>query len=89
MVKKSSTFSLKFSCFPHFNWFCAVESNESNTPSESKNHKDLKVEDLSSYNNNADIDDNGLPVDLLAKLQRLVVHDGRVCTPQDDPKVII
>jgi hypothetical protein len=48
---------LKFSCFPHFNWFCAVESNESNTPSESKNHKDLKVEDLSSYNNNADFDD--------------------------------
>ena len=65
--------------------FDAAESSESTF--EPKSHKDLKEEVLSSYNNNSDDDDDELPVDLLVKLERLMLRDGRVCTPHDAPKV--
>ncbi len=64
----------------------ATEGSE--TTSEPKSHKDLKEEVLSSYNNNSDgEDDDELPVDLLVKLERLIVQDGLICTPHDEPKV--
>nr|CAH0098555.1 unnamed protein product [Daphnia galeata] len=62
------------------------ESSESNIPSESKGHHDIKKEEgPSSHNNNVDDNDNE-SIDLLIKLQRLIVQDGRVCTPQDESK---
>ena len=82
-----STFFHTFLCSPLKVLFDATESSESNIPSESKGHHDLKKEEgPSSHNNNFDDNDNE-SIDLLIKLQRLIVQDGRVCTPQDESKV--
>ncbi|XP_046656494.1 F-box only protein 9-like isoform X2 [Daphnia pulicaria] len=56
----------------------------SETTSEPKSHKDLKEEVRN--NNSDDEDDDELPVDLLVKLERLLLQDGLVCTPHDEPK---
>jgi hypothetical protein len=61
----------------------ATEGSE--TTSEPKIHKDLKEEVRN--NNSDDEDDDELPVDLLVKLERLLLQDGLVCTPHDEPKV--
>ena len=34
-----------------------------------------------------DSEDDEFPVDMLEKLQRLELHDARICTPQEEPKV--
>ncbi len=45
---------------------------------------------ISNDNNNLFDDSDGeLPVDMLEKLQRLALHDGRICTPQEEPKVCV
>lgn len=42
-----------------------------------------------SDNNNADVFDDELPAELFEKFNRITSQDGRVCTPLDEPKVIL
>ena len=89
----SYTNKLKSNSFVYFqkNGMKISSTEDSSSGSANTNEEPAAGNNLTEGNNNSvDEEDveNEIVVDLLEKFTRIVQHDGTICQPLDDPKVI-
>lgn len=88
----SYTNKLKSNSFVHYqNNGMKMQYEDSSSGSANTNEEPASGSNLTEGNNNSvdeeDVQDE-IVVDLLEKFTRIVQHDGTICQPLDDPKVI-